>query len=85
MPSTEHPSSTTTPQPREPSCTEALRAAGYGHGDNREANRYRRPIYSLATGEVVASMSADDAWRWLASGCPIGADGLADCSQERSS
>ncbi len=63
--------------PRSPSldgltCTEALAANGYGHGDNRSDNLYRRPIYSLETGEVVANLSASGAWDWMAAGCPRG-------------
>jgi hypothetical protein len=46
------------------SLTEALQRAGYGARPNERAN-YSKTIFALASGEVVADMTAHEGWQWL--------------------
>lgn len=52
----------------DPTLTEALRAAGYGHRKptpEESRHSYAHTIYRLGSGEVVGVMTASEAWRWL--------------------
>jgi hypothetical protein len=43
-----------------------LRALGYGHRANPSTpNTYKREIFRIADGAVVANLDAHEAWNWL--------------------
>jgi hypothetical protein len=46
----------------DPTLTEALRLAGYGH---RAHTNGRQEVFELKTGKVIGAMRAREAWAWL--------------------
>lgn len=52
----------------EPTLTEALRAAGYGHRacpQRGPSHGQCREVYEVVTGRIIGCMRVDEAWAWL--------------------